>query len=255
MSIDFNPKDIIHQVTVKFVQAFLPGAKKKYNAKVVFQPRLDIHDIASKADVYNIGTSPKVIEDGLQAGFELMRYLIADGYLIDTPLFNIRMRVPGEYNGSETHLPAGIYPKVSVTFDAPFRQYIRDHVQILFDGVDETNGFIGQVTDSATGLVDQAVTIGDLVTIQGYGLKVEAGEEYAADAGVFFEDENSNSFVVKTIAHNEPRTLKVITNTHMIPGTAYTLIIRTQGSAKSSGHLLKELREIRSDIRLVAQSE
>ena len=60
--------------------AFLPEAKKPFNLKAAHQPELDIHDIASKADVYNIGTSPKVIEEGMTAGMELIYYLAADGF-------------------------------------------------------------------------------------------------------------------------------------------------------------------------------
>jgi hypothetical protein len=35
----------------------------------VHQPELDVHGIASKADVYNIQTSPKVINEGYALGF------------------------------------------------------------------------------------------------------------------------------------------------------------------------------------------
>jgi len=51
----------MHKIAVKFVHAFLPDVKKHYNLKAVHQPELYVHGIASKADVYNIGTSPKVI--------------------------------------------------------------------------------------------------------------------------------------------------------------------------------------------------
>jgi hypothetical protein len=71
MAIDFTVQDIIHKITVKFVHAFLPDARKKYYLKAVRQPELDVHGIASKAEVYNIGTSQKVIEEGLAAGLKL----------------------------------------------------------------------------------------------------------------------------------------------------------------------------------------
>jgi hypothetical protein len=67
MALDFKVKDIMHNVTAKFVHAFLPNAKKSYNLRAVFQPELDIHDIASKVEVYNIETDPKVIKDGFIA--------------------------------------------------------------------------------------------------------------------------------------------------------------------------------------------
>jgi hypothetical protein len=56
MALDFTAKDIIHKITAKFIHAFLPDAKKPYNLKAVFQPELDIHGIASKAEVYNIAS-------------------------------------------------------------------------------------------------------------------------------------------------------------------------------------------------------
>ena len=56
MSLDFQEKDVIHGITAKYVPAFLPDAKKGFNAKAVFQPELNIHGIATKASVYNITT-------------------------------------------------------------------------------------------------------------------------------------------------------------------------------------------------------
>jgi hypothetical protein len=44
---------------VKFVPAYLPQAKKTYNARAALQTELDIHGVASKANVYNITTSPE----------------------------------------------------------------------------------------------------------------------------------------------------------------------------------------------------
>jgi hypothetical protein len=136
MALDFTVKDIIHKIMAKFTPAYLPEAKKPYNLRAVFQPDLDIHGIASKAEVYNIETDPKVIEEGFTAGCELIYYLAADGYKIKTPLFNLRIRLPGEYEGAETGLNEGVHPEVRMQSAAPFRQYIRDRVGVQFDGID-----------------------------------------------------------------------------------------------------------------------
>jgi hypothetical protein len=254
MSITFKPKDIIHRVTVKFVESFLPTAKKKYHAKVVFQPRLDIHGIASKAEIYNVGIDPKVIEDGLSAGLELIRYLVADGYVIDTPLFNLHLRIPGEYDGSETHITPGLYPRVSATFDGPFRQYIREHVQLNFDGVDDTNGYIGEAEDLTTGDVNQTVTIGGVLTIRGYGLKIESDEEHSGEVGIFFEPVSGlgTRVAAKLLIVNEPRTLTILTDSRLTVNRSYVIVIDTQSSARSSNHLLKNVREIRSEFEVTA---
>ena len=110
--LDFDSEDIIHKISAKFVHAYLPDSKKPYYLKSVHQPDLDIHALAGKAEVYNINTDPKIIEEGFQAAMRLMRYLIADGYRIKTPLFTLRTRFPGEYDGTETHLTGEHHPEV-----------------------------------------------------------------------------------------------------------------------------------------------
>jgi hypothetical protein len=144
MALDFTVKDVIHKITAKFAPAYLPEAKKPFNLRAVHQPELDIHAIASKADVYNIETDPKEIEDGFTAACELIYYLAADGYKIKTPLFNLRIRLPGEYDGAETSLAKGLHPEVRMQSAAPFRQYIRDRVEVQFDGIDQAEGLIAE---------------------------------------------------------------------------------------------------------------
>jgi len=253
MALDFKVKDILHKVVVKFVQAYLPDAKKPYNLKAFLQSELDIHGIASKASMYNITTSPKIIEEGLLAGMELMFYLTADGYKIKTPLYNMRLRVPGEYDGGETRLPDGTFPEVRLTVSSDFRKYIRENVQLEFDGIDVINGYIASVDNSDDGTTDEVITIGGLITVHGYGLKLEYDDDHSKDAGIFFEADNGLTTKVLVIAVNEPKTLKLIVPATLIAGTNYTLIIKTQSSVRSSNKVLKDLREVRSEFTLKAQ--
>jgi hypothetical protein len=253
MALDFKVKDIIHKVTAKFVHAFLPNAKKPYNLRVVFQPELNIHGIASKADVYNIKTDPKVIENGFTAACELIYYLAADGYRLKTPLFNTRIRLSGEYEGAETGTPEGLYPEIRMQIAAAFRQYIRDRVKVQFDGIDQSDGFIAEALDEHTGLVDGVMTIGNLLTVRGYGLKIEWEPIYKDMAGFWFDD-GQNTVKAKILAVNEPKTLKVIVPAGLKPGSEYTLHVVTQSSAKNGAVLLKNIREVRSAFKLTAQN-
>jgi len=252
--IDFQEKDILHRITVKFIKTFLPGAKKKYHAKAVLQPELDIHGIASKAEVYNITTSPKIIEDGFNAAMQLIRYLIADGYRINTPLFRSRIRIPGEYDGFETRLPEGFYPEVRMTPSPEFLRYIKEHVQLFFDGIENNAGFIGQVTDEFTGLEDQVITLEDQITICGYGLKINGDESNKSKIGVFFRSSDGTEIRARVVPVNEPRTLKVIIPSSLITDEAYTLIVRTQTSVSNGTVLQKDIREIVCEHALTAQN-
>ena len=251
MSIEFIVKDVIHSITAKFVHAFLPEAKKPYNLRAVHQPVLDIHGIASKADVYNLQTSPKVIEEGMNAGIELIYYLVADGYRIKTPLFNLRMRIPGEYMGNETGLPSDIFPVARLQTSARFRDYLKDKVKVIIDGIDSNDGYIAEIFDESTGNFDDTTAPGHLITIRGFGLKVAGSEDNYGSIGVFFMPaEGTSGLTVEKasiIAVNEPRTIKLIVPESLKSGGQYTLKIVTQTSAKSGSLILKNLREIVSE--------
>ena len=254
MALDFTVKDVIHKVMAKFVHAFLPDAKKPYNLKAVFQPELDIHGIASKADVYNIEADPRVIEEGFTAACELIYYLAADGYKIKTPVFNLSIRLPGEYEGAETRLPEGVHPEARLQASAALRTYIRERVQIEFDGIDQRDGIIAETVDEHTGQLDEVMTIGKLLTIRGYGLKIEADADHAAQAGLFFDDGASAPVKAEILAVNEPRTLKAIVPASLAANTDYALKVLTQSPARHGSGVLKNLREVQSEFKLTAQA-
>ena len=253
MALDFISKDVMHRIAAKFVHASLPDAKKPYNLRTAHQIDLDIHGIASKAEVYNISTAPKVIEEGLIAGIELMYYLAADGFRIKTPLFNLSIKLPGEYDGTETHLAEGRVPEARFQASAAFRAYLAEKVQVEFDGIDQSEGHIGEARDEATGLADDIMTIGNILTIHGAGIKIEADEAHHGEAGLYFEAENAPPVRADVIAVNEPRTIKAVVPAALSAGTAYRIKIVTQGSAKNGTSLLKNLREVHADFTLTAQ--
>jgi hypothetical protein len=123
-------------------------------------------------------------------------------------------------------------------------------VQVEFDGIDQSDGLIAEARDEATELVDEAATVGNLLTLHGYGLKLEGDEEHAI--GLYFDPEEGGTPVkAEIIAVNEPRTLKVIVPA-LEAGKAYRLKIVTQSSAKASSSLLKNIREVHSEFPLLA---
>jgi hypothetical protein len=249
MALDFQVRDVMHDVAAKFVRAYLPDAKKLYNLRAEFQPELDVHGIASKADVYNIETDPKVIAEGLNAGIELIYYLVADGYKVHTPLFNLRLRLPGEYSGDETRLADDAYPEARLQTAAAFRRYLRRGVKVAIAGIADDGGHIGEATDEATGDVDETATIGDLLTIRGHGLKIKSDAAHAAEVGVYFTAGGAR-IKVKSIAVNHPKTLKVVVPP-LTAGTSYTLEVVTQSSV-TANRLLQDPRVIDADFLLRA---
>jgi hypothetical protein len=250
MAVDFTVDDVIHKINARFVRAYLPEAKKKYNLRAASQPELDIHGIASKADVYNITTSPKVIEEGLNIGMKLIHYLAADGYKIKTPLFNLHIRLPGEYDGSETSLAEGASPEVSLRASSGFRRYIRNKVRVEFAGTSTAEGCIACVTDEATGNMNQSITAGNIISVRGSGLKVDGDDAHKEQVGVFFEASTGKRYKAKALPVNEPKKLKILVPQDILKGKEYRLVVVTQSYPRGSSHILKEPREVCSDFSL-----
>jgi hypothetical protein len=253
MALDFTLRDVMHRIIVKFFPAFLPDAKKPFNLRSVYQPEVDIHDVASKADVYNITTAPKVIEEGTVAFMELVSYLAADGFKIKTPVFTLKVVVPGEYDGTETHLPEGIHPQGRLNLASELRTYLREHIELQFDGIEENSGFIAEVDNLSTGEIDATLTPGALFEVRGVGLKIAADAEHVDEVGLYLESEDGTTrlqVASTSIAVNEPKTLKAIApEAAVLPaGSKWYVIVRTQSSAKGSGNLLKSVREMKSEF-------
>jgi hypothetical protein len=181
--------------------------------------------------------------------------LAADGYKIKTPAFNLSIRLPGEYEGAETSLPEGVHPEARLQASASLRKYIQERVQAEFDGVDQRDGLIAEAVDEHTGQIDEIMTIGNLLTIRGYGLKIEAEAKYADQAGPFFDGGENPPVKAEILAVNEPRTLKAIVPASLAAGKDYTLKVVTQSSVKHGVTLLKNLREVRSEFILTAQNQ
>ncbi|MDR1169622.1 MAG: DUF4469 domain-containing protein [Prevotellaceae bacterium] len=238
-------RDTVHTMTVKFVRTYLPTAKKPYNARVMLQTELDLYEIAEKAEIYDIGVSPQRIVEGVMAFITLCYYLSADGFKLKTPLFNSYMRIPGEYDGYETHLPEGVYPEIRMTPGVAYKEYIRERVNVMFDGIYDVNGLIGEVLDEVTGLKNETITVGNIIDIHGWGLKIAGDEEHADQIGFFFTSEATGDIQATVIPVNKPTLLKVLVPP--LSAEDYFVVIRTQSSAKSArGVFLKNLREIKS---------
>ena len=113
-------------------------------------------------------------------------------------------------------------------------------------------GYIAEALDEATGLVNQRVTPGSILTIRGNGLKIESDIGLELQAGVFFKSSTGRIVKAETIAVNDSSTLKVFVPDCLIPGIDYQLAIATMSSIEGNGKRLKRIRKLHLNSRLVA---
>ena len=259
MAVIFKLKDVMHRITAKFFPAYLPKAKKPYYLHAKHQPELDIHGIASKAETYGIPTDPLVMEEVLNYGLELITYLAADGFKIKTPVFTLKVAIPGEYDGTETHLPDGVKPEGRLNLSPELRKYLREHVELQIEGIEENPGIIGEVIDLETHEINQTLHVNNIFEVRGAGLKIAADADHADDVGIFLELASTDFRIKldpKGIAVNEPRTLKVfLAIPEGLPAydPAFYVVVRTQLSATSGATLLKHVREVKSDFTVTIE--
>jgi hypothetical protein len=97
------------------------------------------------------------------------------------------------------------------------------------------------------------MTVGNLLTLHGYGLKIDGEAAQQPVIGLWFDGPGPTTRA-EIIPVNEHKTLKVIVPAGLTVGSDYGLVIVTQSSAKGAGHLLKTRRTLRSAFKLTLQN-
>ena len=131
-------------------------------------------------------------------------------------------------------------------------KYLKEKVKVEFDGIERCESFIVEARDEATGLTDEVLTRGSILTINGTGIKIEGDEEHKDEVGVFFCPSAGSPVKASIIALNNPKTLIVQIPNELTVGESYRLAIETQSSARHGACIIKKVRDIRSDFTLVA---
>lgn len=117
-------------------------------------------------------------------------------------------------------------------------------VEIL--GTKDSTGYIGLVTDMATGMTDGTITSGDDIMIEGDRLKIVPEDE--TGLGIVFVGSGDNeTFVTRRLTQNDPK--KLIAREPALSSGEYTLKVITRFS--SSNTLLNEARVIEYGKKLV----
>ena len=124
-----------------------------------------------------------------------------------------------------------------------------DSITVKVLGAKETTAKISAVTDTATGLADGTLTIGDDVLIEGEKVKVDEKDPLQ---GVFFVSEDGTEHKTeRRLSLNKPtQILARVPKT--LPEGKVTVKVRTKFTG-GSGHL-KELREIVYGYECIAKS-
>lgn len=171
-----------------------------------------------------------------------IREVLQEGYSVLTQTCQFTPRVTGSWIGSKALFDPA---KHKVTLDIIPSSEMREalsHVGVEVLEVKDSSAGIGLVTDTATGLTNGTITVGDDILIAGDKIRVIGDDP---GIGVFFVNEEGTSVpVTRRFTQNDPKSVLARVPADLPKGT-YTLRVVTQYSNTST--LLKEPRTIDYD--------
>ena len=170
----------------------------------------------------------KVVTQLLEEGLSVM-----DGVVQITP------RVSGVWENEGAEYDEKIHKRtVDIVPTADLRDVL-DAISVKVLGAKEATARITSITDTATGLKDGTITIGDDIIIEGEKLKID---EKDSSQGVFFiRSDNVEFKTTRRLSINKPS--QIIARVPKNIGTgAVTVLVRTKYAG--SGKALKEVRDI-----------
>lgn len=186
-----------------------------------------VNDVAKESDIHK-ETVRAVLE---RANTSKGQYLQA-GYAVNDGLIELSPRVTGNFHGHEP-VSKGQH-NITLTLRLTNRmKALLTAVSLEILGFKDSGANITIVTDLATGAQDDTITPNDDILLEGDKIKV-LGEETETGTepgiGVFFIDDNGNTFQATRFNENTPSRVNVRVPAALPKGKSYTLRIVTRFS-------------------------
>ena len=182
---------------------------------------------------------PETIMNILTMRDKVVTQLLEEGLSVMDGVVQITPRVSGVWETEGAEYDEKIHKRtVDIVPTADLRSVL-DAISVKVLGAKETTARITSITDTATGLKDGTITIGDDIIIEGDKLKPD---EKDAEQGVFFKAANGTEYkTTRRLSVNKPSQL-IARVPKEVPAGAVTVIVRTKYSGGTGP--LKTLREI-----------
>ena len=165
--------------------------------------------------------------------------LIEEGLSFMDGLVQISPRVSGVWETENTAYDEKIHKRTVDLIPTADLRTALDAIGVKVMGAKESSARITEITDTATGLKDGTLTIGDDIIIEGEKIKVD---EKDAAQGVFFKTADGTEYKTeRRLSVNLPSQI-IARVPKEVPAGAVTVIVRTKFTGGASP--LKTVREI-----------
>ena len=200
------------------------------------QRNADIADIIVKE---RTEFRPETIMNILTMRDKVVTQLLEEGLSVMDGVVQITPRVSGVWETEGAEYDEKIHKRtVDIVPTADLRDVL-DAISVKVLGAKEATARITSITDTATGLKDGTITIGDDIIIEGDKLKID---EKDSNQGVYFIRNDGAMFkTTRRLSVNKPSQI-IARIPKEVPAGAVTVIVRTKYS--STAKPLKEIKEI-----------
>ncbi|OAV66410.1 hypothetical protein Barb6XT_01952 [Bacteroidales bacterium Barb6XT] len=243
--------ETMHTIKAWLYPNHLKDVKGKFVAKAEAEALLGIEEVS--ADSISRGDVTGNYNDMLRYvnGFmDQAIHQLLDGFSINFGYFSIHPSISGTYDSVNEPFDKEKHQfRLSFRTRDRLRKLIDETVAVSIQGIANVQGFVDQIFDVVTKLIDEILTPGHDIHVTGSKIKI-AGT--GADIGFFFINTLGDRFKAAEININTPGMLSIRVPDNLAPGL-YTIEIVTQyvaGSAK----LLKEARVISYPVQLRVKS-
>jgi hypothetical protein len=160
----------------------LDTTKESYRAQVVNSESFGAADVVDYVSRTNAGVSkPEIVS--IEAAFEdAFAYFLSQGKSFHSPLLRLSLSIRGSYEKGEHPSSKNIHANAYV---GPLLQQAAESASVK-TGQEAIRWAIEQVVDVSSGIVDNAITTGKAIRIEGKGLTLvgdDAAVEFLNDAG------------------------------------------------------------------------
>lgn len=205
----------------------------------------------------NVDIAQRIINEGSEIKYDTLlsilnqrdrieRNMLQEGNSVQTGNVKLSPRVSGSWLGANAKYDASAHKiTLDTTITAEMRSALTE-VGLETLGAKDIGGYIGLVTDTATGLTDGTITPNDDILIEGEKIKIAPVDE--AGLGIFFIDSaGASTQVTRRLTQNDPK--KLLARVPSLPAGEYTLQIVTRFSNGST--LVNDARTIEYGKKLI----
>ena len=246
MSVLDDAEQVLHRIRVKLYPGHLPGKEGELYARTINERTLTFEEVCVAVKERGGYTgSLDDLKEHIAIFLREVAHQLCDGYAVNFGgLFVIFPNVGGVFENERAPIDPDKH-KINFHFRTLIAlRNLADLIEIISEGLADTNGYIAEITDVTTGQVNDVVTKGGIGIITGDRIKI-AGT--SPKVGLFFWTPGSPNISVGVsgnLAVNDPSKI-IFTVPELLPNKDWYVEVRTFYSG-TTGRELKEMRTIRS---------